>query len=131
MEKEAKALYTVREVSRMTGVSVRTLHYYDQKGLLRPDRSEAGYRLYGAQALSRLQQLLFFRELDFTLAQIKQFLDGAAYDQEEILTRQKALLTLRRERLDRLRGRRQHRRLSKRRRRDDLDGRSREAFSRL
>ena len=102
MEKEAKALYTVREVSRMTGVSVRTLHYYDQKGLLRPDRSEAGYRLYGAQALSRLQQLLFFRELDFTLAQIKQFLDGAAYDREEILTRQKALLTLRRERLDRL-----------------------------
>ena len=67
---------TVQEVSRLAGVSVRTLHYYDQIGLLRPTTvTEAGYRLYDDTALERLQQILLFRELEFPLKDIKTILE--------------------------------------------------------
>ncbi len=66
---------TVRELSRLTGISVRTLHYYDQIGLLSPTaRTEAGYRLYDDKALETLQQILFFREFDIPLKEIKKVL---------------------------------------------------------
>ena len=63
---------TVKEVSELTGVSIRTLHYYDSIGLLRPTEiTESGYRLYDDTALERLQQILLFRELQFPLKEIK------------------------------------------------------------
>ena len=64
---------TVKEVSRLTGLSVRALHHYDAIGLLRPSRTTpAGYRLYDDAALERLQMILLFRELEFPLEQIRQ-----------------------------------------------------------
>ena len=94
---------TVREVSRLTGVSVRTLHYYDEIGLLRPSQvTEAGYRLYDDTALERLQQILLFRELEFPLKDIKTILDSPGFDRVEALSRQIELLTLKKERLERL-----------------------------
>lgn len=94
---------TVREVSRLTGVSVRTLHYYDEIGLLCPDQvTEAGYRLYGAQALERLQHILLFRELEFPLKDIRQILDRPDFDRQKALDQQIQLLRLKKERLEQL-----------------------------
>ena len=65
-------MMTVKEISELTGISIRTLHYYDQIGLFNPtDKSEAGYRLYDDNALKQLQQILFFREFDIPLKEIK------------------------------------------------------------
>ena len=72
---------TVHEVEALTGVSVRTLRYYDQIGLLKPSAlSDAGYRLYDDEALDRLQQILLYRELQFPLKDIARMLDSPAYD---------------------------------------------------
>lgn len=93
----------IHEVAKLTGVTVRTLQYYDQIGLLPPSKlTEAGYRLYDQQALETLQKILFFRELDFPLRQIKEILFNPGYDQAEALQKQKELLTMKRDRLDRL-----------------------------
>ena len=63
---------TVKEISELTGISVRTLHYYDEIGLLKPtQKSDAGYRLYDDRALEILQQILFFREFDIPLKEIR------------------------------------------------------------
>ena len=71
---------TVKEVSRLTGVSVRTLHHYDAIGLLKPTRvTEAGYRLYDEESLQRLQTILLFRELQFPLKEIKEILDSPGF----------------------------------------------------
>ena len=73
---------TVREVSRLTGVTVRALHHYDAIGLLKPTRvTEAGYRLYDDAALRRLQSILLLRELQFPLKQIKAILDNPGFEQ--------------------------------------------------
>ena len=65
-------MMTVNEVSRLTGVSIRTLQYYDKIGLLKPvEHTAAGYRLYDNSALEKLQQILLFRELEFSLKDIK------------------------------------------------------------
>ena len=94
-------MMTVHEVSELTGVSIRTLQYYDQIGLLQPaQRTEAGYRLYDDTALERLQQILLFRELAFSLDEIKAILDAPDFDREKALDQQIELLTLKRERLD-------------------------------
>lgn len=94
---------TVSEVSRETGISVRTLHYYDQIGLLRPDaETESGYRLYGPAALERLGQILFFRSLEFPLKEIKAILDAPSFDPSEALEQQIKLLTLKRDHFDQL-----------------------------
>ena len=94
---------TVKEVSRLTGVSVRTLHHFDAIGLLKPARvTEAGYRLYDDAALGRLQTILLFRELEFPLKEIKRMLDAADFDPLAALADQIRLLQLRREHLDRL-----------------------------
>ena len=86
---------TVKEVSRITGVSVRTLHYYDAIGLLKPTKvTEAGYRMYDDTALSRLQNILLFRELQFPLKEIKVILDGPSFSQEEAIAQQIKLLEL-------------------------------------
>lgn len=94
---------TVKEVSRLTGVSVRTLHHYDAIGLLKPARvTEAGYRLYDEAALARLQTILLFRELEFPLKEIKGMLAAESFDPMAALEDQIRLLELRREKLDRL-----------------------------
>lgn len=94
---------TIREVSRLAGVSVRTLHHYDAIGLLPPTAlTEAGYRLYDDTALARLQTILLFRELEFPLGTIRRILDDPSFDQAAALADQIKLLELRRERLGRL-----------------------------
>ena len=92
---------TVKEVSMITGVSIRTLRYYDEIGLLKPtELTEAGYRLYDNKALEKLQEILFFRELEITLTDIKKILDTPNYDKEQILATQKLLLEQKRNRLN-------------------------------
>ena len=86
---------TVNEISKITGVSVRTLHHYDAIGLLKPTKvTDAGYRLYDDTAISRLQSILFFRELQFPLKDIKSILDSPAFDADEALSQQIRLLEL-------------------------------------
>lgn len=86
---------TVKEVSEFTGVSVRTLHHYDAIGLLKPAKvTEAGYRLYDDAALSRLQTILFYRELQFPLKEIRNILDSENFDASEALSQQIRLLEL-------------------------------------
>lgn len=92
---------TVAQVSEITGVSVRTLHHYDAIGLLKPTRvTEAGYRLYDEDALRRLQTILLFRELEFSLKQIRQILSDSGFDPMDALEDQIRLLELKREHLD-------------------------------
>ena len=94
---------TVKEVSRLTGVSVRTLHHYDAIGLLKPTAvTEAGYRLYDENALGKLQTILLFRELEFPLKEIKEMLTAEHFDPMAALDDQIRLLELRREKLDQL-----------------------------
>ncbi len=96
-----KAKMTVSEVSRLSGVSVRTLHHYDRIGLLRPSEvTEAGYRLYGETEMERLQQILFFRELEFPLQDIGRILDSSSFDRNKALDQQIALLELKKEHLE-------------------------------
>ena len=94
---------TVHEVSKLTKVSVRTLHYYDSIGLLSPtDVTEAGYRLYDDTALERMQHILLFRELGFPLKEIKGILDSSDFDRNRALEQQIELLTLKKEHLENL-----------------------------
>ena len=94
---------TVKEVSNLTGISVRTLHYYDEIGLLKPTgKSEAGYRLYDDKALEALQQVLFFREFDIPLKKIKAIMANPTLDRNQILEMQKKMLTAKKERMERL-----------------------------
>ena len=94
---------TVKEMSRRTGVSVRTLHHYDAIGLLKPSAvTEAGYRLYDDEALERLHSILLFRELQFSLAEIREILDRPDFDRAAALDQQIALLELEHRRLGRL-----------------------------
>ncbi len=94
---------TVKEVSKLTGVSIRTLQYYDKIGLLPPTGyTESGYRLYDDTAMERLQQILLFRELEFPLKVIGEILSGPDFDKDKALEQQIMLLTLKKEHLERL-----------------------------
>lgn len=94
---------TVKEISDLTGISVRTLHYYDEIGLLKPtQKSDAGYRLYDDKALETLQQILFFREFDISLKEIKAVLDNPALERNQILQVQRKMLVTKKERMERL-----------------------------
>ena len=94
---------TVKEVSRITGVSVRTLHHYDAIGLLKPTAvTEACYRLYDDAALKRMQSILLFRELQFPLKDIKRILDAPDFDTMTALAQQVRLLEMQREHLEQL-----------------------------
>jgi DNA-binding transcriptional MerR regulator len=91
----------VKEVSQLTGVSVRTLHHYDDIGLLTPDRTtEAGYRLYSDDNLATLQQILFFRELGFPLKKIKELLTSPTFNRQEAFEMQRKMLLEKRKQLD-------------------------------
>ena len=94
----------IKEFAVLTGVSVRTLHYYDETGLLKPaevDRYSV-YRFYDENSLLRMQEILFYRELDFSLKSIKEILSSPEYNKNEALQQQKELLILKKERLERL-----------------------------
>lgn len=94
---------TIKQVSDLTGISIRMLHYYDKIGLLKPSMvTDAGYRLYDGAALEALQQILFLRELDVPLKQIKAILQSPQYDKVKALKKQQQLLLLRRDRLNAL-----------------------------
>ncbi len=96
-------MLTVHEVSKLTGVSIRTLQYYDSIGLLHPaEYTESGYRLYDDAALEKLQQILLFRELEFPLKEIKQIIQSPGFDRNKALEQQIALLTLKKEHLENL-----------------------------
>ena len=94
----------IKEFALLTGVSVRTLHYYDEIGLLRPDEVDehTGYRYYGEASVLRMQEILFLRELDFSLKSIGEMLSSPNYDKKRALSEQKNLLILKKERLERI-----------------------------
>ena len=94
----------IKEFAEFTGVSVRTLHYYDEIGLLTPAFVDetTGYRFYDEKSLLRMQEILFYRELDFSLKSIGEILSSPNYDTRKSLEEQKILLTLKKERLERL-----------------------------
>lgn len=93
--------YKIKEVADMVGVSVRTLRHYDQVSLLKPGSvTAAGYRIYSDLDLERLQQILFFKELGFSLIEIKEILDSPGYDRRQALHSQKKLLVAKKKRLE-------------------------------
>ena len=93
----------ISDVAKLTGVTVRTLHYYDEIGLLKPGEvTEAGYRVYNDTDLEVLQQILFFRELDFPLEDIRKIMQNPDYEKDSALRKQKELLLQKRSRLDSL-----------------------------
>ena len=96
-------MMTVNEVSKLTGVSIRTLQYYDTIGLLKPSAyTESGYRLYDDSALERLQQILLFKELEFPLKEIKTIVDAPGFDRSKALEQQIELLTMKKQHLENL-----------------------------
>lgn len=96
-------MMTVNEVSKLTGVSIRTLQYYDTIGLLPPtEYTEAGYRLYDDTAMERLQQILLFRELEFPLKEIKMIIDAPNFDRKKALEQQIDMLMMKKEHLENL-----------------------------
>lgn len=92
---------TVKEVSEITGVTIRTLRYYDEIGLLKPTQlTDAGYRLYDQNALEKLQLIMFFRELEIPLVDIKKIMENTNWNKEEVLSAQKSFLLKKRARLN-------------------------------
>ena len=96
-------MMTVKQVANLTGVSVRTLQFYDEIGLLKPaGLTEAGYRLYDENTLETLQQILFFKELDFTLKEVKTIMENPQFDKMNAFIKQRELIQLKRDRLNAL-----------------------------
>ncbi|WP_010273169.1 MerR family transcriptional regulator [Paenibacillus senegalensis] len=93
----------VKEVAELVGISVRTLHHYDEIGLLTPDKeSESGYRLYSDEHLEQLQQILFFRELEFPLKRIKEIMSNPYFERLEALQLHRSMLLSKRKRIDQM-----------------------------
>ncbi len=96
-------MQTISQVAKLTGISTRTLQYYDEIGLLKPSTlTSSGYRLYDDEALQKLQQILFFKELGFKLKEIKEILEKPDFDKMNAFKKQKELLLLKRNRTDKL-----------------------------
>lgn len=95
--------YTIQKLARLAGISTRTLRYYDEIGILKPARmSSSGYRIYGQAEVDRLQQILFYRELDFSLEQIKSIVTEPGFDAAQALIEHRERLLARRKQLDAL-----------------------------
>ncbi len=93
----------IKEVADLVGISVRTLHHYDEIGLLKPDKiADSGYRIYTEENLEMLQQILFFRELDVPLKDIKRIVQAPDYDRYATLELHRSMLLEKRARLDRV-----------------------------
>ncbi len=92
----------IKEFAKLCGVSVRTLHYYDEIGLLKPAfvDEQNGYRFYDEKSLERIQEILFYRELDFSLKSISEILSSPDYDKQKALKEQRTLLILKKQRLE-------------------------------
>lgn len=96
-------MMTVNEVSKLTGVSIRTLQYYDKIGLLHPaEYTGSGYRMYDDASLERLQQILLFKELEFPLKEIKEIINSSDFDRNKALEQQITLLEMKKEHLENL-----------------------------
>ncbi len=96
-------MYKVKEVQSITGVTIRMLHHYDKINLLNPSsKSDAGYRLYNDNDLEKLQQIMFFRELDFSLEEIKEILSSPKFNKNVALENHRKILTERKTRLENL-----------------------------
>lgn len=95
-------VYKVKQVAELAGVSVRTLHHYDEIGLLQPAVGPNGYRLYSEGDFVKLQQVLFFKELDFSLDEIKKIVNNPSFDREDTLQKHKRLLEVKKERLEKI-----------------------------
>jgi len=94
-------MITVNEVAKLAGISIRTLHYYDEIGLLKPThKTNSKYRLYSAKDLEKLWQILFFKELDFPLSQIREIINNPKFDKNQALKSHKKLLLEKRKRID-------------------------------
>jgi MerR family transcriptional regulator, thiopeptide resistance regulator len=92
--------YTIKKLAKLAGISVRTLHFYDEKGILKPAGVKAnGYRVYGEKELLTLQQIMFFKELEFSLEQIQEILKTPGFDRLKALREQQKLLSIKRDRL--------------------------------
>jgi DNA-binding transcriptional MerR regulator len=105
MTRSTRTTHTVKAVSNFAGVSIRTLHHYDEFGLLKPaETSRSGYRLYSDSDLERLQEILFFKELGFTLKEIKHIIDSPGYDRKQALNAHKKLLLEKKMRIEDLIG---------------------------
>lgn len=101
--REVKSLLKIKEVANLVGISVRTLHHYDEIGLLCPDEvTDSGYRLYSERNLDDLQQILFYRELDVPLKKIKEIMSRPSFDQVEALQSHRSLLSEKRKQLDQM-----------------------------
>ena len=93
----------VKEVADLVGISVRTLHHYDEIGLLTPEEiTDSGYRLYSEKNLETLQQILFFKELDFPLKKIKEIISSPSFDRQEALRLHRKMLLEKRGRIDKM-----------------------------
>ena len=100
---ELIVIRTVKQVAELTGVSVRTLQYYDEIGILKPTKlNDSGYSLYDDNALEVLQQILFLKELDFPLKEIKEIMGNVNFDKIKMYRHQKELLISKRDRLNKL-----------------------------
>lgn len=96
-------LKTVKETAKLTGITVRTLHYYDEINLLKPSNvSEAGYRFYSSSDIQTLQQILFLKEIGFELKKIKEIINNPNFDEKAALKKHKEILTLKKKRIDNL-----------------------------
>ncbi len=96
-------MMTVNEISKITGLTVRTLHHYDKIGLLKPtSHSDAGYRLYDDAALEKLMQIMLFRTLEFPLDEIKSILNSKNFDRNKALKQHIELLSMKKEHLENL-----------------------------
>ncbi|WP_270182017.1 MerR family transcriptional regulator [Alkalihalobacillus sp. CinArs1] len=102
MSKEVLVEMKVKEVADLVGISVRTLHHYDEIGLLTPETTEAGYRIYSENDLETLQQILFFKELGFSLKEVQRILEDPAFDRKEALELQRRMLVEKRSHVDRM-----------------------------
>jgi DNA-binding transcriptional MerR regulator len=95
--------YTIKKIANLSGVSARTLRFYDEIDLLKPARvNSSGYRIYGQQEVNRLQQILFYRELDMKLEEIKEILDNPDFNVEQALMEHQEKLLAKRREIDRL-----------------------------
>lgn len=95
--------YTISKLARLSGVSTRTLRYYDEIELLNPNRiNSSGYRIYGQEEVDLLQQILFYRELDFSLEEIKKIIQGKNFDIEQALKHHHIQLIHEKKRLEKL-----------------------------
>ena len=101
MKEKGERMKTVKEVSELTGISIRTLRYYDEIDLLKPAKvTEAGYRLYDESSLKILRRIMFFREMEVPLSEIKVIMKDSESDNRKILETQKMMLEIKRNRLN-------------------------------